>query len=87
MTTLPLAEYLHTSYRPDREYIDGELRERHVGKWEQARVQWLLAVWFGNHESAWDVTGSTAQRVQISASRVRVLDLVVCADGRSRMFW
>ncbi len=32
------SEYLHTSYRPDREYIDGEQRERQVGKWEHARA-------------------------------------------------
>lgn len=45
-TTIPIAEYLQTNYRPDREYVDGELRERNVGKWEHARVQWLLANWF-----------------------------------------
>ncbi len=80
-TILSLAEYLHTSYRPDREYVDGELRERHVGKWEHARVQWLLAVWFGGHEAEWNVTGSTEQRVQVSGSRVRVPDLVVLRRG------
>lgn len=58
------SEYLHTSYRPDREYIDGELRERQVEKWEHARAQWLLAVWSGNHEDTWNVIGSTEQRVQ-----------------------
>jgi len=33
-TQVSLGEYMSTSYRPDREYIDGELRERNVGKWE-----------------------------------------------------
>ena len=28
---IPLAEYLETSYSPDREYIDGEVRERNGG--------------------------------------------------------
>ena len=32
---------METSYRPDREYVDGEIRERNVGKFEQARVQAL----------------------------------------------
>lgn len=76
-TQIPVAEYLKTSYRPDREYIDGEVRERNVGKWEHARVQFLLALWFGSHESVWHVIGSTEQRVQVSATRVRVPDLVV----------
>jgi hypothetical protein len=47
---IPLQEYLETDYRPDREYVDGEIRERNVGKTEHARVQALLAAWFANHE-------------------------------------
>ena len=42
-TSLSLSEYMKTSYRPDREFVDGELRERNVGKWEHARLQALLA--------------------------------------------
>lgn len=77
-TTLrSLAEYLETDYRPEREYIDGELRERHVGKWEHARIQALLAGWFGSREAAWQITGSLGQRVQVSGTRVRIPDLVV----------
>ena len=78
---ISVAEYLQTSYRPDREYVDGELRERNVGKWEHARVQWLLAGWFMNHELAWRVIGSTEQRVQVSADRIRIPDLVVVKAG------
>jgi hypothetical protein len=33
-TTVPLSEYLNTSYRPDRDYLDGELMERNVGEWD-----------------------------------------------------
>jgi Uma2 family endonuclease len=81
---LPLAEYLQTSYRPDREYLDGELRERNVGRWDHARGQWLLAMWFGNHERAWNIVGSTDQRMQVSPSRVRIPDLVVLRPGTQR---
>jgi Uma2 family endonuclease len=80
-TQISVAEYLNTSYRPDREYVDGEVRERSVGKWEHARIQWLLAVWFGQHESQWEIVGSTEQRMQVSAERVRVPDLVVLRPG------
>jgi hypothetical protein len=41
---IPIQEYLIASYRPDREYVDGEIRERNGWKWEHARVQWLLAL-------------------------------------------
>lgn len=80
-TVLSLAEYLHTNYRPDREYIDGELRERNVGKWEHARVQALLAAWFINREHIWNVVSSTEQRIRISPTRVRIPDLVVLRPG------
>jgi Uma2 family endonuclease len=76
-----LSEYLAITYRPDREYVDGEIRERNVGKWEHARVQWLLAVWFGAHEQQWGITGSTEQRVCVSDNRVRVPDVVVLTAG------
>jgi Uma2 family endonuclease len=69
---IPLNEYLGISYRPDREYVDGEIRERNVGKWEHARLQWLLAAWFFAHEKQWGITGSTEQRVP---------DLVVLTAG------
>jgi Uma2 family endonuclease len=78
---IPLDEYLGISYRPDREYVDGEIRERNVGNWEHARVQALLAAWFGTQEKDWGITGSIAQRVRVSDSRVRVPDLVVLAAG------
>jgi Uma2 family endonuclease len=78
---IPLDQYLGKSYRPDREFVDGEIRERNVGKWEHARVQWLLALWFGTHEKEWGITGSTEQRVRVSESRIRVPDLVVLTAG------
>jgi Uma2 family endonuclease len=78
---IPLREYLDSSYRPDREYVDGEIRERNVGKWEHARVQWLLAMWFGMHEKEWGIVGGTEQRVRVAENRVRVPDLVVLTVG------
>jgi len=78
---IPLYEYLGSSYRPDREFVDGEIRERNVGKWEHARLQWLLAAWFFAHEKAWGITGSTEQRVRVAENRVRVPDLVVLTTG------
>jgi Uma2 family endonuclease len=72
---------METEFRPDREYVDGEVLKRNVGKWEHARIQWLLAGWFHNHESTWHVIGSTEQRVQVGPTRVRVPDLVVVRPG------
>ena len=80
-TRTTLAEYMEMDYQPDREFVDGESRERNVGKWEHARVQWLLALWFGTHEKEWGIVGSTEQRVRVSESRIRVPDLVVLTAG------
>ena len=76
-TQISLEQYLNTSYRPDCEFIDGTVQERNVGKWEHSRIQFWLAVWFGNHEAEWGVMGSTEQRTRVAQSRVRIPDLVL----------
>jgi hypothetical protein len=42
-TLVSLSEYLATIYRPDCEYVDGELLERNVGEWDHSRLQALLS--------------------------------------------
>lgn len=44
-TLISIAEYLRTSYRPDREYIDGVVLERNVGEYDHARLQIVLGSW------------------------------------------
>jgi Uma2 family endonuclease len=77
---ISIGEYLQTSYRPDCEYIDGEVRERNVGKWDHSRVQALLAMWFGSRESQWGVLTAIEQRMRVSPTRVRIPDLIVVRD-------
>jgi hypothetical protein len=43
--TIPLSEYLGTSYRPDCDYLEGELLERNVGERDHSRSQTLLAAY------------------------------------------
>ena len=81
ITHIPLSEYLGTSYRTDREYVDGELRERNVGKFDHARIQALLTIWFGIHEREWGIIVITEQRIQVAESRVRIPDLTVTTAG------
>jgi Uma2 family endonuclease len=80
-TQIALSEYLQTTYRPDQEYVDGELRERNVGKTEHARVQALLAAWFVAHEQDWQVLVTTEQRVRVAADRVRIPDVTLVRPG------
>ena len=80
-TQIALSEYLQVTYHPDREYVDGELQERNVGKSEHARVQALLAIWFGMHEKDWQILVTTEQRIQVSADRVRIPDVTLVRPG------
>jgi Uma2 family endonuclease len=80
-THIPVSDYLQTVFRPDREYIDGEIRERNVGKYEHARLQALLTAWFYQHESEWSTIVVTEQRVRVSATRVRVPDVALLPPG------
>ncbi|MDP9038853.1 MAG: Uma2 family endonuclease [Acidobacteriota bacterium] len=75
-----LEEYLHTSYRPDRDWIDGEVKERNVGEQPHAGVQGFLVRLLGNRGLEWNVWALPEQRVEVSAKRYRVPD--VCAVRR-----
>ncbi len=79
-TTIPLSEYLQTTYRPDRDWIGGELRERTMGATPHASLQAYLSFLFLAHEEEWDLYAFPEQRVQTSADRYRVADL--CAASR-----
>jgi Uma2 family endonuclease len=79
---ITLEEYLATDYRPDREWIEGELRERNVGTWEHARVQALLAARLGQHEDEWGVVGTIGQRIRVASNRVRIPDLALLHKGK-----
>jgi Uma2 family endonuclease len=78
---IPIAEYLDTNYEPDREYIDGEVVERNMGKWEHSRVQAYLAWWFMNNEPLWHVQVATEWRTRVSGTRVRIPDVVLVPTG------
>ncbi len=76
-TLLSIEEYLSTSYRPDADYVNGELQERHSGQFDHARLQWLLSVFFGSHEKVWHIKGATDVRMRIASSIIRVCDVVL----------
>lgn len=80
-TQISLAEYMHTSYRPDREYIDGEVVERNVGKTDHARTQAWLAAWFWNHRKEWGIQVGTEWRTRVSETRVRIPDVAITVRG------
>jgi Uma2 family endonuclease len=70
-------EYLTTSYEADREYVDGELLERHSGEQPHSRVHGTVASLLFRNEREAGFRVLTSQRVQVSPTRFRVPD--VCA--------
>jgi len=74
-TQIPLAEYLDTDYRPDREYLDGELLERNMGETPHGRLQGFFVSYVFNRRDEWRVEAIPEQRVQITSSRFRIPDV------------
>jgi Uma2 family endonuclease len=77
---IPLSEYLRTSYRPDCDWIDGEVKERNVGEGQHASVQKFLIRFLGDREEEFGFKVWPEQRVQTSETHFRVPDVCVC-DG------
>ena len=46
---LTVEEYLKTVYRPDCDFVDGELEERNVGEHDHGYMQILIGAWFLRH--------------------------------------
>ncbi len=83
-TLISLAEYLSTSYRPDCDFVDGELRERNVGESEHSILQAALVAWFWNHQREWQIEVRPEQRVQVSSTRFRVPDVCIIKGNQPR---
>ncbi|MBM3775366.1 MAG: Uma2 family endonuclease [Acidobacteria bacterium] len=80
MTTAALfsvEEYLRTSYEPDREYLEGEVLERNVGEISHSYCQTYIAGLLVSRSVAAGVYPLVEVRVQVSARRFRVPDVVV----------
>ncbi|HEY1242475.1 MAG TPA: Uma2 family endonuclease [Bryobacteraceae bacterium] len=76
-TLISVEEYLRTSYRPDREYRDGVLVERNVGKKAHARLQILLGRYFCRFEKEWRIRAYTEMRIRARAGWYPIPDLCV----------
>jgi Uma2 family endonuclease len=70
-----VAEYLTTSYHPDRDYVDGEVQERNLGEFDHAAIQAFLTSWFYQHRQEWNLHVLPEVRVKVSADRVRIPDV------------
>lgn len=81
-TLISLDQYLNTTYRPDCDYIDGELQERTLGKFDHSNLQRILVGILFAKEIEWNVLGLPEQRMRTSATRVRIPDVCIVFCGQ-----
>jgi Uma2 family endonuclease len=74
---VPVEEYLATSYRPDCEYLEGEILERHVGEQDHSNLQMSLSAYLYNRRGQLRIRVYPEQRVQVKQDRFRVPDICV----------
>ena len=78
---VPVSEYLHNSYSPDCDYVDGELQERNWDELDHAEVQGALVHWFRSHDREWNIRALVELRMQISPTRFRIPDVCLITRG------
>jgi Uma2 family endonuclease len=74
---VPLSEYLSTTYHPDCEWIDGELKARPVGENAHATIQTFLIRYLEKFEEQFGVRATQELRVQVTMRNFRVPDVLV----------
>ncbi len=80
-TAISLEQYLRTAYRPDVEYIHGQLKEKPVPEFLHGVVQAILASWFRDHRKEWNILVAVETRTQVDENHVRLPDVVVVRKG------
>lgn len=74
---VPVGEYLSRTYRPDCDYIEGEVRERNMGEQPHGRLQFRIGSWLFAREKRWRIRGVSEVRLQVRADRFRIPDLMI----------
>jgi Uma2 family endonuclease len=82
-TKVPVEEYLSTSYRPDVEYVDGELQERNLGEIEHSEMIAAVLEWFFQRKRESQIRVLPDVRMQVSPTRYRVPDVCICSTSNT----
>ena len=81
-TLVSVEEYLHTTYDPDCDYVDGELEERNVGELDHSDLQGRIYAYFLNRSRALKIHAFFELRTQVSPTRFRIPDVCVVAGPK-----
>jgi Uma2 family endonuclease len=80
VTQISVEEYLATAYRPDCDYVDGVVVERHLGEYSHARLQTRLAAFFLEREAQFSVFTVVEVRVRVAPTRFRIPDVCLISQ-------
>ena len=76
-TLVQVDTYLRTMYRPDCDYIDGEVLQRNVGEIPHSRLLGYVVGFFVKNRAEWRLEALPSVRVQVGPTRFRVPDVTV----------
>ena len=74
---ISVEDYLNTNYRPDVDYVDGEIEERNLGEFDHADLQFGIATLLRNRQQEWSIRVVGENRVRVSPTRIRIPDVCV----------
>lgn len=82
VTRVPVEVYLHSSYEPGAEYVDGVIEERPKGEWDHSSWQHAIELWFAQHAKEWGIYVRPELRVQVQPGNFRVPDVAITDRNR-----
>lgn len=77
-------EYLATTYRPDCDYVNGELLERNMGELNHAELQGLILEWLRSRRTTLRIRPYVELRLRVGSQRYRIPDVVVLSADAPR---
>lgn len=76
-TLVSVEEYLHTVYRPDCDYVDGEIVERNMGEYKHSLLQIIHGSYFHQLSRRLPIRVATELRMRVRPTRFRIPDIMV----------
>jgi Uma2 family endonuclease len=77
-------QYLRSSFEPDAEYVDGEIRERRPGTYDHGNWQQAILLWFLQHAKEWNIRAIAELRTRVKPGRYRIPDVAVLDRANPR---
>ena len=81
-TAVTVNEYLHTSYSPDCDYVDGEVVERNVGELHHSFLQFILIRLLAEVQRTLPIEIAPELRMRVSPTRFRIPDICVMLEDQ-----